>query len=572
MRNQNHYLIWLYDSAFVGLFIGALYFFMVFGIKILDPTQVDWVKGGDVSQHFVGWQFFRFEDWQFPPGKIATYGMPEGTSLVFTDSIPLFGLFFKAFRIFLPMDFQYFGIWFLCCYLLQGCFGWLLASKILVKPSHRILATGFFVVCPIVLKRAYDHQALVGQWVLLGALYLFLLSVEKKGKKEQSFPFLGRWTCLIVITALIHFYLCAMVLAIYLGYGLVGLSWRDFTGKSKYLFNLVLPFVGLIFAMYLAGYFAISSNSWSEVDLWDFGFYSMNLLAPLNPMGCNPYMNGSMQSECDSVFLKKMPFAFQGQSEGFNYLGMGMLLLMGVAFLLVLVRGRGWKSAFPRFEKPQMILLILSVSFTVFSISNVVTFSDHILFNISTNYLLKHIFVTLRSSGRFFWFPYYLVMFGTFYLSRKFVKKDRMLTSILAAAFAFQLIDLFPLMNSAHQAFAEKKYANKLPSPRWEEAMNGAQCVLFYPRNNIDYLNDLAYLTAPRKIGLNLLSAARKDQKKYDEFDFRVFNELKLARLRKGALYVFNDPGLLSGLSAAKKENLVSIQLLDGLYAAKLSE
>ena len=60
-----------------------------------------------------GWHQFRMDEWRFPLMEQALAGYPASMSVVFTDSNPLFSLFFKAFRSFLPPHFQFVGLWYL---------------------------------------------------------------------------------------------------------------------------------------------------------------------------------------------------------------------------------------------------------------------------------------------------------------------------------------------------------------------------------------------------------------------------------------------------------------------------
>lgn len=46
--------------------IGAILFIAIYGARILDPTYEDWLfQGGDLTQHYLGWTFFRMSDWDF---------------------------------------------------------------------------------------------------------------------------------------------------------------------------------------------------------------------------------------------------------------------------------------------------------------------------------------------------------------------------------------------------------------------------------------------------------------------------------------------------------------------------
>src|SRR5512133_1431683 len=133
----------LFGGPLSGLLLGLVAFFLLFDARQVDPTYLDWQLGGDAAQHHIGWEFFRYEPWRFPLGKISGFGTPDGTSIVYTDSIPVVALVLKAARSLLPDRFQYVGIWLLACYALQGFFGWLLASLVAQRTYPRVLMTCF---------------------------------------------------------------------------------------------------------------------------------------------------------------------------------------------------------------------------------------------------------------------------------------------------------------------------------------------------------------------------------------------------------------------------------------------
>lgn len=50
----------------MAMLTGMAAFVMIYGIKILDVTYDAWLlNGGDLSQHYLGWCFFRESDWCF---------------------------------------------------------------------------------------------------------------------------------------------------------------------------------------------------------------------------------------------------------------------------------------------------------------------------------------------------------------------------------------------------------------------------------------------------------------------------------------------------------------------------
>ena len=96
------------------IFFLVLSFFLTIsfvGIENIYFNEVDWLLGsGDKSNAQNGWTFFKNDQWHFPLGKNPNYGLDISTSIIFSDSIPLFAFIFKIFKNFLGVSFQYFSL------------------------------------------------------------------------------------------------------------------------------------------------------------------------------------------------------------------------------------------------------------------------------------------------------------------------------------------------------------------------------------------------------------------------------------------------------------------------------
>ena len=108
------------SSAMFGALAGVVLFFLVFDPRLVDPGYWIWLMEGDPATQYLGWRFFRAEPWHWPPGMIRGYGLEVGSAIVFTDSIPIAAFAAKLLSPFLPEPFQYFGLWALTCFALQG--------------------------------------------------------------------------------------------------------------------------------------------------------------------------------------------------------------------------------------------------------------------------------------------------------------------------------------------------------------------------------------------------------------------------------------------------------------------
>jgi hypothetical protein len=103
-------------TSLIGGILGFAWFVLVFGASVLDPTYLGWVMQGDGAQHVLGWLFFRHERWSWPLGSVPSFPDPVGTTVGYTDSIPWLAIPAKVISQFLPVDFQYVGLWLGLCF------------------------------------------------------------------------------------------------------------------------------------------------------------------------------------------------------------------------------------------------------------------------------------------------------------------------------------------------------------------------------------------------------------------------------------------------------------------------
>src|SRR5271165_5894719 len=176
--------------------IGGLAFLLLTGGRIARPANLGWVMVGDAGMNLLGWMFFRDAPvLQQPFGANWRYGMKMSSSIVYSDSLPLFAFLFKPVSAALPEHFQYFGLWTLFCFLLQAFFAWKLLERIEdgVGVWPKVLGTLFFVLAPAFLWRIHFHFSLGAHWLILASLYLYLAPRFRA----------GLWILLLVFATLI---------------------------------------------------------------------------------------------------------------------------------------------------------------------------------------------------------------------------------------------------------------------------------------------------------------------------------------------------------------------------------
>ena len=89
----------------IGAMVGVIFFARTLGSALADPREIGWLMTTDWAQHYSGWAMFRSTPWSWPPGLMPEVWYPVGTSIVYTDSLPLLALLLKPLSGLLPQPF-----------------------------------------------------------------------------------------------------------------------------------------------------------------------------------------------------------------------------------------------------------------------------------------------------------------------------------------------------------------------------------------------------------------------------------------------------------------------------------
>ena len=178
------------DKKIYFLFLVISFFFLasIVGLENISVTSTEWLHhGNDSTLPQMSWFFFKNDVWRFPLGSNPNYGIELGSSIVFSDSIPILALIFKFFRFFLPENFQYISIWYFICFYFQLYFSYKILEKFTKSTLYSFIGSIFFLVTPILIWKLQIVPALTGQWILLFALYLGLTRKVEESKFSWFF-------------------------------------------------------------------------------------------------------------------------------------------------------------------------------------------------------------------------------------------------------------------------------------------------------------------------------------------------------------------------------------------------
>ncbi len=444
---------------FMGSAIGLLVFLAVFGFSSLNPTNDFFCSVGfienDIAQHYAGWMLYRQSPWAFPLGVGANMAFPYASSVSYTDSIPLFAVFFKVLSPLLPQTFQYFGLFVAASYALMGGFASLLLALFTKSKVLIALSAAVFAFSPILMERAFRHVALSAQFLIVAAIYYFF---KNKGtySVKKAVPF-------FVINALaitIHPYFLPFTFAILFAYCL---HWA--VGAKK----IVKPLgalLGCILATLLVGVVFGAFHSIDSSSDSGYGQFSFNLNAFFNPIS---------EGIADwSLFMDGRPNIFY-QTEGFNYLGFGILLALVPCVLFALLNKNARTEGF-QVLKGSLGLVLVAAVLLVFAAGNMVAYGGLVLFEYTVPSFLTSITSTFRASGRFAWLAFYLIYFFVLFVITR-IRHKMIPALLLSALLVVQIVDLSPTIATKHNYFAGKGFLGDghtvqalATDPFWDEA------------------------------------------------------------------------------------------------------
>lgn len=473
--------VWL--LFLIGGLLGLGPYFAIGFNLTLRPHHIDWLLHftdkepyWDPGTYFLGWHYFRHAPWTLPPGANPDYGMEFGGAIVYSDSVSVMAFILKPFTRYLGPVFQYQGIWILLCFLLQGAFGSLLASRFVRYLVPNLLIAAFFVISPVLLERGWNQYAHMGQFLLLWALYLYL--GDRRGEIRWA------WVIPVMLAVTTSFYYVPMILAIWFADVLKAWLVQGRRLRSISL-EVVMIFCVLLGTMWAAGYFTIAV---ADAQTLDFGKFSTNLLGLIDPWDF-------------SLFLQKAPKSPYWLGEGYCYLGLGMLLLGGSAIVEL------FKTPPSRQIVIRALPLIAPVAFlALFSLSNRIAFGAHVADLPNFWWKLGPIF---RATGRMIWPAFYAIWTGIFYMTVRYLRPGKAAV-VLAVALAIQIADLSPMVRYLHEFYnMPLGWRTPLRDPFWTSAVHKYRRIAVIPSGYPFHYAPIALLGASNGIPTNAVSLAR---------------------------------------------------------------
>ena len=202
----------------------------------------------------------------------------------------------------------------------------------------------------------------------------------------------------------------------------------------------------------------------------------------------------SIRSSSPSLLFKDQG-VLPGQSEGYAYLGAGIILLIAVSIILAP------SSLFhSKILSLWPLWLVAALSFTL-AIPAKVTLGSSVLLDLSLPDGLERLLSTFRASGRLFWVGYYIVFCCSFAAASRILSRKRP-TIVLAALLLLQIIDCKSLLTGVHQMLNSKPAAEvRLKSPFWKHLGSRFKTLVVLPAFQTQFVLRTYDAQAGRTVG-----------------------------------------------------------------------
>ena len=476
----------------------------------LGFTSTNWLTLYDSKSDFLALKFFLNDKWRFPIGLNPNYGDLQN-SIVFSGAVPLLSFIFKIFKNYLPYNFHFFSIWIMICFSLQYFFSYKIIHYLTKKTYYSLIAAIFFVISPILIHRLGIHLTLSAHWIILAALYLEIFKDQKFLLSKKSF--------LLIVSSLIHFYFTIMLIIINVIFSMEKL----YIKKNFKLFlkeNLFL-FTPLILTMFLFGYFVLPP---SDSLGFGYGFYKANLLT---------FFDSSPDNSINtwSLFLPDI-YNSIGESEGFSYFGLGILILFLILVFFIYVN-------YLKIIKRNLLYLIISLLFLIIAFSNSINFGSYQILNFELPIFMYAPLSIIRASGRFIWPTYYLILIFSFYAFYKL----RFKTFYLLLLLVIQIIDLTPGINKSlilKKSLVEKEF---LKDPVWSLVSNNFKNIIStYTTNNSNNFPIISTLLIEEKFDkTNFFRLGRYNREAASIYRSEVYKNLIKKNINYEDIYVVDN-------------------------------
>jgi hypothetical protein len=259
--------------------------------------------------------------------------------------------------------------------------------------------------------------------------------------------------------------------------------------------------------------------------------------------------------------LPDLPQA-SGDYEGFNYLGLGTLLLTICAGVVLLRRATDFGSAVRRLP----VLLLALIGLTLFALSNEIGVGL-----LGFHYPLPEKIIKLanifRASGRMFWPVFYVILFAVIFLVVR-GNRPRTAVCLLAVALCVQVVDTrngWEGLRHSRMLTPVSQWSTGLRDPFWASAASHyANVRSLQPQNQSDNWFPIASYAATHGLKTDTAYLGRMSTAALQQAQQKTKRMLETGQYDGDSLYILDESVLLDAVKNLNSETDL-LARVDGL-------
>jgi len=397
-------------SLFDWSFVAGRHAFWQFPEGTIPGSQ------NDMAQTLAGYLYYLQSPWHLPLFYVSALGT-GGINVILLGVAPIVALVGKLVHSLTGTTINLYGAYLFLCFAFPGVMMTLVLIATKIRYALATIVGAIFANATPAMLWQWGHIEYQAQFLVIGALALYLSSLKDRVWRGRT----AAWILYLSVVYLSNIYIFAMVGTVWLC--TVIQRRRNGFVTTREAFGIGVLTVALVTAVIiLSGQFEAGNGPPFSTG---YGLFSMNLLSPVVPQdsGLFPWVGGVID-----------PNGYQ--YEGFNYLGVGLLL----ASLFVLPAEVGWLR---RNLRRHVALAVVCAALTVFAISNRVFAGHWLLFELPLPQYVVWALGTFRASGRFFWLIVYAQVAIVLVLG--FRRAQPVMALCLLGAAILQVLDVQPL-------------------------------------------------------------------------------------------------------------------------------
>lgn len=408
----------------MALLAGLVYALLTYSPTYLRSSGPAWqMCRGDTCIHLTGTNFYIRDEWRFPLFAVQGLNYPEGTNIIYTDSLPLLALPAKGLYQAAGVAWNYFGPWVLLTSLLTGLSTLVFLRSLNLRSLPVLAVSLLFVFCSFPHVRRIGHIALNSHFLIVLALSLYFLLQ----RPAASAKWLWAFTVLAAVSLWIHVYLFAMVFLLLVTTAVSLWSKRNAGERKELLRWFVATSIGLGVLMVVSGHISLDPSGGFQMTTSSGHRSSMNIISLICPPPSSPLHAPFFKDPTGKQF-----------SEGLNYLGMGAILLWGCLLVRFPARIREGLQR-------HRFLVLLCLGLFLFSLSYRIYFAGVQLVDLSCIPGIRIPYLVFRATGRFFWPVFYLLLLLPVPLLWQWTRNRKRTLLLLILLALIQNLEILPL-------------------------------------------------------------------------------------------------------------------------------